>query len=82
MWCTYNPSSDGGSNTMQIPSKLSEGASGGPWVTNLSINVTKSGRNVVFGVNSHIFPGKLAMYSPVLGDLAAQLFGKATGKRI
>jgi len=65
---------------MWIASKLTTGASGGPWITSLNFtaNGTSANKNLLFGVNSHVFPGKLQMFSPILGSLASSLYKEAT----
>jgi hypothetical protein len=79
MSCTWNPSTPGRDGNMWIPSKLTTGASGGPWITSLNFtaNGTSPNSNLLFGVNSHVFPGKLQMFSPILGSLASSLYKEA-----
>jgi len=80
LYCTRNAQSSSGSGTKGIPSKLGEGASGGPWTIGTKIAPSTEGEadtNFVNGLNSHIYPGKLVMYSPNFDALTMQTYEAA-----
>eukprot|EP01128_Nolandella_sp_AFSM9_P008978 TRINITY_DN561_c0_g1_i1.p1 TRINITY_DN561_c0_g1~~TRINITY_DN561_c0_g1_i1.p1 ORF type:complete len:404 (+),score=60.04 TRINITY_DN561_c0_g1_i1:980-2191(+) len=77
MYCTYNDSTNQRDGNQRILSKLADGSSGGPWISRTTIGSDTQGRNLLSGVNSHIFPGKAYMYSPIFDTTVGQLFNKA-----
>eukprot|EP01104_Vermistella_antarctica_P017824 TRINITY_DN6402_c0_g1_i3.p1 TRINITY_DN6402_c0_g1~~TRINITY_DN6402_c0_g1_i3.p1 ORF type:complete len:319 (-),score=25.00 TRINITY_DN6402_c0_g1_i3:51-1007(-) len=82
IFCTTNSGTYGGSGTFSIPSKLNEGASGGPWVIGATITdgkVAESNQNHVNGLNSHVFSYTPEMYSPIFVNATWQVYESAVG---